>query len=303
MRERLFNRALNLGRFLATPLQTAFHNLLFPRALGDFFRIGLGPPGQIFQRSQNALKLTVKLFVFVFGEIFQRHLENKTIGAGRDRKFLILIRQIERAFFETHLQFAALEDASVLIGQDWKQNFVAQIGFERAPIDVEIGRIHRARTVLEHVHPPFVAGLGDPHVIGHEVEHLTYSVSVQFRNPRVVLLLRTDCLVEFVVIGNVVAVQTVRAGLKIGRRINVAHAERAQIRNDLARLREGEPAVELQPVGAGRNSWMLRFHHKRKPRQNLQNKQDECRSSADRFEIQILFILSKIFRITSSPAL
>ena len=210
------------------------------------------------------MKLTVKLFVFVFGEIFQRHLENKTIGAGRDRKFLILIRQIERAFFETHLQFAALEDASVLIGQDWKQNFVAQIGFERAPIDVEIGRIHRARTVLEHVHPPFVAGLGDPHVIGHEVEHLTYSVSVQFRNPRVVLLLRTDCLVEFVVIGNVVAVQTVRAGLKIGRRINVAHAERAQIRNDLARLREGEPAVELQPVGAGWNSWMLRFHNVQK---------------------------------------
>src|SRR5438477_12688944 len=91
--------------------------------------------------------------------------------------------------------------------------------------------------------------------------------------------------------------------MKIGQCVNDADAERAQIWNDLSRLREGEPPVELQPIGASRNSWMLRFHHKRKPRQNLQNKQDECRSSADRFEIQILsilfilFILSKIFRV------
>ena len=112
------DRALDLGRFLTTPLQAALYDFFFARALSNFFRINLSAARQIFERSQNTLKLTVKLFVFVFGEIFQRHLENKTVGAGRDRQFLILIGKIERAFFETHLQFTALEHASVLIAQD-----------------------------------------------------------------------------------------------------------------------------------------------------------------------------------------
>ena len=101
--QRFFDRALDLGRFLTTPLQAALYDFLFSRALSNFFRINLSAARQIFERSQNTLKLTVKLFVFVFGEIFQRHLENKTVGAGRDRQFLILIGKIERAFFETHL--------------------------------------------------------------------------------------------------------------------------------------------------------------------------------------------------------
>ena len=140
--QRFFNRALNLGCFLTTPLQTALHDFLFPRALGDLFRIGLSPSRQILQRSQNALKLGVKLFVFVFREIFQRHLEHETISAGRNRQFLISIGQREGALFEMHLQFAALQHATVLIAQDREQNFIAQVGFERAPIDVEIRRIH-----------------------------------------------------------------------------------------------------------------------------------------------------------------
>src|SRR5260370_897974 len=89
------------------------------------------------------LKLTVKFFVFIFGEIFQSHLENKPIRARRDRQFLISIGKIERALFETHLQFATLEHPSVLIAQDREQNFIAQIGFDRTPIDVEVGRVHR----------------------------------------------------------------------------------------------------------------------------------------------------------------
>ena len=59
--ERFFDRALHLRRFLTTPLQTSFHDFLFARALGDFFRIGLGPPRQIFERGQNALELGVEM--------------------------------------------------------------------------------------------------------------------------------------------------------------------------------------------------------------------------------------------------
>src|SRR5262249_24837464 len=47
---------------------------------------------------------------------------------------------------------------------------------------------------------------------------------------------------------------------EIWRCINVAHAERPQVRHDLARLREGELPVKLQTVRAGRNSWVLGCH-------------------------------------------
>jgi hypothetical protein len=65
-------------------------------------------------------------------------------------------------------------------------------------------------------------------------------------------------------IGDVVAVQALWAGLKIGRRINITHAERVQIRDDLPRLRKREPPIELQPVGAGGNAGMLLFHSRKK---------------------------------------
>jgi hypothetical protein len=54
--------------------------------------------------------------------------------------------------------------------------------------------------------------------------------------------------------------QAIRAGLKIRRRVNVTDTELAQIRHDLARLREREPPVELQPVSASRNAWVLGLH-------------------------------------------
>ena len=53
--------------------------------------IDLGAPRQILERGQDALELAVKIFVFVFGEIFQRHLKNEPIRPGRDRQFLISV--------------------------------------------------------------------------------------------------------------------------------------------------------------------------------------------------------------------
>ena len=92
---------------------------------------------------------------------------------------------------------------------------------------------------------------------------------VQFRDPGVVLLPGANRRVEFVVIGNVVAVQTVRSGLKIGRRISITDTQRVQIGHDLARLGKSEPAVELQPVGRARDARMFDSHARENLRQNL----------------------------------
>src|SRR5439155_9828042 len=83
-----------------------------------------------------------------------------------------------------------------------------------------------------------------------------------FCDPRVVIRARTDCRVQLVVVGNVVAVQAIRTCLKIWRRINIAHAECVEIRHDLARLRKREPTIELQSVGAGWDARLLRVHGK-----------------------------------------
>src|SRR6266567_23533 len=129
------------------------------------------------------------------------------------------------------------------------------------PVDVEIGCVSRAGPVFEHIHPPLIERLGDPDVIRDEIDYLAHRVRMQFRNPRVVLCAGTNRRVEFVMIGNVVTMQALCARLEIRRCISVAHTERVQIRHDLARLRKSEPAIELQPVGASRNAWMVLLCH------------------------------------------
>ena len=241
-----------------------------PRAFRDPFRIGLGAARQIFERGENALQFGVEILLFLLRQLLERDLENVPIGARRDREFVIVIAQKKRAGVEVHLQFAALQDASVLIAQDREQDLVLQIGFERLPLDVEIGRVERAGPVFEHIHPPVIERLADAHVVRDEIEHLSHPVRVQLRDPRVVFRARTDRGIQLVVIGDVVAVQAFGARLKIRRRITIADPERVQIRHDLARLRKGELPVELQPVGRAGNARMYLLSGSKRPTSNEQ---------------------------------
>ena len=94
-------------------------------------------------------------------------------------------------------------------------------------------------------------------MVRHEIEHLAHFVFVQFRNPPLVIVLRTDRGVEFVMIRDVVAMQALRPGLEIRRRITIANPERVEIRHNLARLIKGKFPVELQPVSRRRNARIL----------------------------------------------
>ena len=170
LRERFLDRVLDLRRFLATPLQPSFDYFFFARAFSDALGIGFIPARQIIEGGNDALKLGIKTFLLVFDEILQRDLENESVCARRNRQPAIVVGQIKRAFLEMDLELTALEHASVLIGQDWQQHFVAQFDFERSPIDVKIARIYRARSVFEHIHPPLIERLGDAHVVRDKVE-------------------------------------------------------------------------------------------------------------------------------------
>ena len=102
-------------------------DLLFTGAFRNSFRIRFGALRQILERGQNALQFRIKIFVLVVGEILQRDFENVTISTGRDRQPALAIEKIKRSLLETHLQFAALKHAPVLVAQNWQQNLVAQI--------------------------------------------------------------------------------------------------------------------------------------------------------------------------------
>ena len=155
---------------------------------------------------------------------------------------------------ETHLEFAPLEDASVLIAEDRQQHFVFEIGLKRFQIDVEEGRVRRAGAVFENVHPPAIERLADAHVVRDEIDDLSHLARVKIGDPGIVIGARADRRVELVVIGDVVAVQAFRARLKIRRRVTIADPERVEIRHDFPRLRKGELPIELQPVGRGGNA-------------------------------------------------
>src|SRR5262249_12605737 len=128
------------------------------------------------------------------------------------------------------------------------------------PIDVEIGRVSGAGSVFEHVHPPFVEWSGDAHMVRDKIEYLAHRMRMHLPDPGIIIFARADRRVEVVVIGDVVAVQTIGARLKIRRSVHVAYSQRIEVWDNLAGLRKREPAVELQSVGAGWNARMVCGH-------------------------------------------
>ena len=90
-------------------------------------------------------------------------------------------------------------------------------------------------------------------MIGHHVEHLPHSVLAQCSAQPVEGCTVADLRIERVVIDDVVTVRTPRTGLEVRRGIDVAHAQRREIRHQLGRLREAELAIELQAIGGPRH--------------------------------------------------
>src|SRR5207248_11207784 len=94
--------------------------------------------------------------------------------------------------------------------------------------------------------------------------------------------------------------------------IGIAHAEIMQIGNDLARLPEGELAVELQPVSGRWDAWMWYVHVRliilTVARSLAAQSVERCFASLNltRFAIarfaNTTFFPARQFRVISSPA-
>ena len=103
LRDRLHDRGLDLRRFLAAALEPSLDDFLFSCALRYPSRIRRGSSWQIFERRNDALEFRIEILVLERRQFLERDLQNVAIRAGRDRKFVFVIAEIERARLEANL--------------------------------------------------------------------------------------------------------------------------------------------------------------------------------------------------------
>ena len=96
----------------------------------------------------------------------------KNVRPGRRRQRISprAIAQLQSLVVVNDLQVAVLQHAAERFAQKWQQYLAVQGGCRGMPVDVEKAGEVRALAVLQHVEPPGVAGVVDPHVVGNHVE-------------------------------------------------------------------------------------------------------------------------------------
>ena len=170
-------------------------------------------------------------------------------GLRRDREHVVLIPDRERDAVPAEAQIAALQHATVVVGEHRKEHDVAKPRLRRVPIDVEVRRVAARGAVLEHVPPPGIVGAADGHVIGNDVEHLSEPDAAQrFGEPRVSRR-PAELAVHRARIDDVVAVRAALRGLQVRGAVEVADAEGGQIVRDRRGRGEVEAGVELDAIG------------------------------------------------------
>ena len=179
-----------------------------------------------------------------------RWTENRPVGPRVDGQKRLAVAQEECPVSIFQFQLARFEDLAVLIAEDRQEEAIPQFLLDGPPIDVEVGGVRRGGAVLQHVGPPGVLARRCAHVVGHDIEDLAHRAAVQGGDQRPVVVLVAQLRVQLRVIDDGIAVRASRAGLQIGRSIEVADAQLIEIGHD----RGGSPKrhrlrLELQAVG------------------------------------------------------
>ena len=123
------------------------------------------------------------------------------------------------------------EDQAKLVGQKGQQDFIGQLGFGRVPVNIEMAGIVGTGPVLQHIPPPQVRGMGDAHVVGHDVDDQAHAALLQALGECGELFLRTDFGIEASVVGDVVAVHAAGMGHQKRGGVAVGDSQIVQIRN------------------------------------------------------------------------
>ena len=133
------------------------------------------------------------------------------------------------------------------LGEGEAQGRHEDSGTVTGPVDVEHGRIARARPVSHHL-PPEPIGWMRCHVVGDDVDEQPHSVAVERCQEVRELLGRPELRVEPVRVGHVVAMPAVWDRSEDRRDIQRLDSELVQVRDLLASAGEADPR-QLHPVG------------------------------------------------------
>ena len=208
--------------------------------------------GQVLQRGQDAQEL-VQLRV-VGAEFGRERPDRAPIHLRREpgvgRQHVVEILHDEDAVPELEVELAAFEHAAVLVTEDRQQELCLECRLDRSPVDIEVARARGPGAVLEDVAPPRVRAGTDPHVIRHEVDHVTQSESGQTGNEAGVRLRSAELRIDRVVIADVVAVHAAGIGGEVGRRVAGVGPEPGKIGREVRRIVEREAGVQLEAVRA-----------------------------------------------------
>ena len=149
------------------------------------------------------------------------------VAARIDRQPMLVVPGGETAFggVVAQLDLARFERLAVRASEDRHQDAAARVAGQNLPIDVERRRVRRPRPPFQHVEPPGIVGVVNPHVVGHEIED---EPDVRPRERRAQTLegvFAAELGIERIVIDDVIAVAAARARLEKRRRIEVTDAE------------------------------------------------------------------------------
>ncbi len=206
--------------------------------------------GQMFERGDDTLE---------FGEVivsrprFRRHRadhrpQDERRGARRNGQDVVFEGDPQSSLLEMQAKLAILQDLPELIAEDRQQYFPSNLRSGRVPVDIEIGSEGREATVLEDVHPPAVARLGDSHMVGDDVEKLPHPVISQRRREARELGFAPEVRAQAAVVGDIVAMRAPGACLKERGSVQIRDPQGVEVRNDRCRVLEAEMTVELNAI-------------------------------------------------------
>jgi len=174
------------------------------------------PRRQSAQRGDDALQLdemrVVRRQAGAHG--FERRLQDTDPCAGPHRQAAIVESNPEGTARVAQTKLAVFEHAAVLIAQERQEHLVGEVGFRRAPIDVEESRELRARPVFQHVLPVGVRIVGHTHVVRHDVQHQSHVALAQRLRERQEVGLTAQIGIEVTLIGHVVPMRAATARLE-----------------------------------------------------------------------------------------
>jgi hypothetical protein len=153
---------------------------------------------------------------------------------------------------------ASTYDATVLVGEDRDENFIAEALLGGVPIDVEEAGVAAVGAVFEDV-PPVAILFAETHVVGDDVEDLAEAVLAEGFVEALVSFGAAEFFVYFAMIYDVVAMFASGRSLEIGRAIYMADTEFTEVCGDSRRVVEGEVFVELEAIRGAWDAWHRYF--------------------------------------------